>query len=196
MSLSCAFRSDVVAVMPNLVLYLSHPHSSLAGPHRARQGSVCLNLDLPLLDGTGPKGAAQERRGADRRFGAYHPLYRQEGERERPTRSSRASHPAVTALDACGAVCAAIGGLGEPEAPQPPGANTAKLDGFGRSCCARGVAGPIPVVIRAGVGSRERVAHLLSVRALAGRVRLLRHVFHARRVDVGEAILTTAARNG
>ena len=43
---------------------------------------------------------------------------------------------------------------------------------------------PIPVAIRAGVGSRERVAHLLSVRALAGRVRLLRHVFHARRVDV------------
>jgi hypothetical protein len=55
---------------------------------------------------------------------------------------------------------------------------------------------PIPVAIRAGVGSRERVAHLLSVRALAGRVRLLRHVFHARRVDVGKAILTTAARHG
>ena len=110
--------------MSNLVLYLSQPHSSLAGPHRARQGSLSLNPDLALLDATSPKGAAQERRGAETPFGAYHLLYLQEGERPRPTRSSPATHPAVTALDACGAVCAAIGGLGETEAPQPPGANT------------------------------------------------------------------------
>jgi hypothetical protein len=67
--------------------------------------------------------------------------------------------PRSTALDACRAVWAAIGGLGEPEAPQPPPG----LDGFGRPCCARERLPPVPVAIRAGVGSRERVAHLLSV---------------------------------
>jgi len=41
---------------------------------------------------------------------------------------------------------------------------------------------PIPVAIRAGVGSRERVARFCSLFSSAGRVRLLRHVFRASKV--------------
>ena len=155
-------------MMSDLVLYPSQPHSSLAGPHRARQGSLSLNPDLALLDATSPKGAAQERRGAAGTFGAYHLLYLQEGERPRPPRSSPATHPAVTALDVCGAVCAAIGGLGEPEAPQPLGAHMSKLDASPRSCCARGVSADCGRDWCRGWLSRPRGACLVCSRSPVG----------------------------
>ena len=76
----------------------------------------------------------------DRGFGVYHLLYLREGERTRRTRRSRASHPTLTVLTACGAVCAALRGLGQPEAPQPHGSRMSKLDASLRSCCACEVA--------------------------------------------------------
>ena len=133
--------------MPNLVYCLSQTLCSLAGTPRGRQDSSCLGPDLVLLEATSLKGPAQEGRGADRRFGAYHLLYHREGERTRRTRRSRAIHPALTALTACGAVCTALCGLGQPKALQHHGAHTPNLDLSSRSFRARDVAatpGPNP----------------------------------------------------
>ena len=119
------------------------------------------------------KGAVRERRGADRPFGVYHLLYLREGDRAPLTRHSRASPPALTALIACGAVCArALRGLMEPEAlqPHPHGAHTSKLAPSLRSRRARAIAARAPVAFRAFVGSRDRVAHFRSAVAVgAGR---------------------------
>ena len=120
--------------MPNLVHCLSQTLCSLAGTPRGRQDSSCLGPDLALLEATSLKGPAQEGRGADRWFGAYHLLYLREGERTRLTCRSRAIHPALTALTACGAVCAALHGLGQPKTPQPHGVHTSNLDASLRSC--------------------------------------------------------------
>ena len=78
-----------------------------------------------------------QRRGADRPFGVYHLLYLREGDRTRLTLSSRASPPALTALTACGAICTALHGLGQPKALQPHGAHTSNLDACLRPCRAR-----------------------------------------------------------
>ena len=199
MSLSCAFRSDVVAVMPNLVLYLSYPHSSLAGPHRARQGSVTSVSTSNCRSSTGRDLRVLRKNDEELTDGSAPTIFytiKKESASAQPA-AARHAYPAVTALDACGAVCAAIGGLGEPEAPQPPGANTAKL-----------LAGWIRAFVLRSWDCRrfwsrsmqglalESAWRICSLFAPPGRVRLLRHVFRARRVDAGEAILTTAARNG
>ena len=126
--------------MPNLVHCLSQTLCSLAGTPRGRQDSSCLGPDLALLEATSLKGPAQERGGERAPFGAYHLLYLREGERTRPFRSSRAMYPTLTALTARGAVCAALRGRGQPEAPQPRGAHTSKLDASSRSCRACEVA--------------------------------------------------------
>ena len=118
------FDLYAVAEASNLVFHMSQPHCSLAGSLRGRRGSITLNPDLVLLEATSLKGPVQERGGERAPFGAYHLLYLREGERTRPTHTSRATHPALTALDVCGAVCAGIRCLGEPEAPQPHRAQT------------------------------------------------------------------------
>ena len=145
-------------VMPNLVHCLSQTLCSLAGTPRGRQDSSCLGPDLALLEATSLKGPAQEGRGAGRAFGAYHLLYLREGERTRLTCRSRAIHPALTALTACGAVCAALHGLGQPKAPQPHGVHTSNLVVSLRPCCARAVpvdSGRVPCSCWAP-GSRSR----------------------------------------
>ena len=161
--------ADVVKDVSNLVYYLYRTPCSLAGTHRGRQDSSCLGPDLTLLEATGPKGAAQEGRGADRPFGAYHLLYLREGERLRRIRRSRLIHPALTALTACDAVCTALRGLGQPKAPQPHGAHTPKLVVSSRSCHARVVAAtPGPDPCRGRV-PRARGAFLVLCRPSVGR---------------------------
>ena len=180
----------MVKDVSNLVYYLYRTPCSLAGTHRGRQDSSCLGPDLTLLEATGPKGAAQEGRGADRPFGAYHLLYLREGERLRRIRRSRLIHPALTALTACGAVCTALHGLGQPKAPQPHGAHTPKLVVSSRSCHARVVAatpGPDPCRGRVVPFSREREARFWSYElcrpSVASRQGQLRAVFRVGAVE-------------
>ena len=72
-------------------------------------------------------------------------------------------HPALAALTARRAVCAALRGLGQPKAPQPHGAHTSDLDVSSRVRVALVKLPSVPAAIRAVVVSRDRMAHFRSL---------------------------------
>ena len=96
-TLGCRRSDAEPRSLPILNPVFARRHSSAP---RGRQDSSCLGPDLALLKATSLKGPAQEGRGADGPFGAYHLLYLREGGRTRLTCRSRAIHPVLTALTA------------------------------------------------------------------------------------------------